>query len=1563
MTSQKSFARSTTRRHASRSISAHDLTRRFSFKPRIEHLEDRLAPAGGALTLTVNGGPGPVTVVYGTSVALAGTATGLSNPNTNNGDAIQFKDTVAGAFTPAQSTTLTVPATTSTTGSFTKSTRTIPVGSYNVIAHDNTDLTVTDSTPAISLTLTQATTQTVITASGPATFGSTITYTATVSDTSAGSTGIPTGMVTFSIDGGAGVMKPLSASGRARDVVTWGTTGAHTVDASYAGDTNFTGSTATQDMVTVGGAAGLTSVSYQSTVKTAAAASIGATSLTVFPLYGALPSGQAITFGATTVHLSAPAAMGATTISIAAAPAGIANNAVSNALPFLSQGQVYAQPGAAVTATVSAFGNSPTTGGVVFTDTLNSNVGSVTLSAAAAAHATSLSVTPLPGGLLPGAQFRFVAVVKTSAAAAAGATSLTVSPLQQGLVTGMQFGFPNNVVATLTANANPNDTTISVSALSGPIASGKTAKLTLNTVRATGDVAITTAAAAAGATSISVQALAVGFASGTRITFGTVTVTLNAAAAVGATTLSVNATSGAIGSGTTSAPANVLVTNAAAAVNTNTLTVLPAHEALAPGAKLNFGVNALQVENVVSSTSTGTGATNASVVPTTEVFHAGDQLKFGNNVVTLIAAPANPFGQAPGATYAVGSTVMFFSAPTTFGFSPGLTYAGVQPGDTTIYTSNITSAIANGANSDAANPGDTTVVVADIGGTAIQNGTNAPIDNNNNPLFSPQAKTAFSIGFVEVNGSGVAVLPLLSPSLVLPGNLTIYLANGQPANVSPLNNSISAQYFDGALGGPSDPNFSPGPASALRADIISKVTTGTGIVVTPGPTAQFGQTVTITGTVNAVNSGLPPTGTVTFFDTFTQGGITTHTTLGTVTLSPINPIAARATFTTSSLAGGNPTAQNHLLQVVYNGDNTAPFPLPTSFPFRAQWLPSQTGNLPETISADTTTGTLSASPTNNSPFGSAATFIDKLTSTNGGAVHGGNVVFKDGTTVLGTSSVNVRGQASLIVNSLTVPGNPHTITAVYGGAGNFQGSTTGAGAPLSVTSLTHTAGVATATVSSNATLASGETVIISGATPAGYDGSFTITIPAGSTTTFTFPVSNALTSPATGTISALRTNLLYTITPGASTTTITGPATASSTKAFTPTTLTQAGGIATATFPAGTTFTSNIITISGATGTVASGALNYNGIFTVTLGANSFTYAVPATTPATATGTITATEFIPTQITVGQAFNLKASVVGAPGFTPTGTVKFVAESNARDALAPSPPAFVPFTVGTATLAGGIATLAVPATGPSSIGALAVAAGNGSPADIFELEAFYSGDANYTTGHSSGVTGGGGPQAAGAGELAIKDTGITFFNFNGNASGNVVTPVAGGSGVRVRGKLRPSADLGQPSISSATGGFPGGTGHLKLFIDGKQFQTASLGNSTFAGNSTSGTFSLLKTGTAFAAGQHTIVIQYMGDGLDGFLPPGSTTIVYTETLVAGNNALTAPKGSVAFSTAPKSTSGTTTTSTSSTTGSSGGLSNHGVDSFFASSTTTNQTPRTLAGALAKVHSTDDWLGGF
>jgi hypothetical protein len=43
--------------------------------------------------------------------------------------------------------------------------------------------------------------------------------------------------------------------------------------------------------------------------------------------------------------------------------------------------------------------------------------------------------------------------------------------------------------------------------------------------------------------------------------------------------------------------------------------------------------------------------------------------------------------------------------------------------------------------------------------------------------------------------------------------------------------------------------------------------------------------------------------------------------------------------------------------------------------------------------------------------------------------------------VIGTISVDIRGKAPLITSTLLASGNPHTITAIYGGNGNFAPST------------------------------------------------------------------------------------------------------------------------------------------------------------------------------------------------------------------------------------------------------------------------------------------------------------------------------------------------------------------------------------------------------------------------------------------------------------------------------------------------------------------------------------------
>ena len=69
---------------------------------------------------------------------------------------------------------------------------------------------------------------------------------------------------------------------------------------------------------------------------------------------------------------------------------------------------------------------------------------------------------------------------------------------------------------------------------------------------------------------------------------------------------------------------------------------------------------------------------------------------------------------------------------------------------------------------------------------------------------------------------------------------------------------------------------------------------------------------------------------------------------------------------------------------------------------------------------------------------------------------------------------------------------------------------------ISVTSITQSAGTATATVSAGHQLVTGDSVYLLGADQTDYVGSFSVTVT--SSTVFTFTVSSSATSPATGTI-------------------------------------------------------------------------------------------------------------------------------------------------------------------------------------------------------------------------------------------------------------------------------------------------------------------------------------------------------------------------------------------------------------------------------------------------------------
>ncbi len=112
------------------------------------------------------------------------------------------------------------------------------------------------------------------------------------------------------------------------------------------------------------------------------------------------------------------------------------------------------------------------------------------------------------------------------------------------------------------------------------------------------------------------------------------------------------------------------------------------------------------------------------------------------------------------------------------------------------------------------------------------------------------------------------------------------------------------------------------------------------------------------------------------------------------------------------------------------------------------------------------------------------TFTSIVSGVTGASAPTGTVTFKDGATVLGTSTINSLGHASFSTSALTI--GAHTITAEYNGNANYLAAT------ASALSLSVSKGLTTTTLVSSANPSSiGQpvtltaTVIGAGGTPTG----------------------------------------------------------------------------------------------------------------------------------------------------------------------------------------------------------------------------------------------------------------------------------------------------------------------------------------------------------------------------------------------------------------------------------------------------------------------------------------------
>lgn len=212
-----------------------------------------------------------------------------------------------------------------------------------------------------------------------------------------------------------------------------------------------------------------------------------------------------------------------------------------------------------------------------------------------------------------------------------------------------------------------------------------------------------------------------------------------------------------------------------------------------------------------------------------------------------------------------------------------------------------------------------------------------------------------------------------------------------------------------------DASFAGSTSLAISETVGSAKTIAT--LTTSKDPFTFGQSVTFSATVVAAPPGSgAPTGTVTF-----QDGATT---LGTGTLDA----GGTATFTTATLAPGN-----HTVFAVYGGD--------------ANFAGSFSGALTE-IGVRAGSAVVIVSAKGAVVRGEPVVLTATVTGVASAALPTGTVTFLDGTTALGTATLDAAGIATLSVTMLSV--GAHSLDAAYGGDVNYAPSTGGASAAVAL---------------------------------------------------------------------------------------------------------------------------------------------------------------------------------------------------------------------------------------------------------------------------------------------------------------------------------------------------------------------------------------------------------------------------------------------------------------------------------------------------------------------------------
>lgn len=202
---------------------------------------------------------------------------------------------------------------------------------------------------------------------------------------------------------------------------------------------------------------------------------------------------------------------------------------------------------------------------------------------------------------------------------------------------------------------------------------------------------------------------------------------------------------------------------------------------------------------------------------------------------------------------------------------------------------------------------------------------------------------------------------------------------------------------------PGDFNFASSTSNPVTEVITGKPTTTTLNTVTPNP-AQALKAITMAATVSSATT--TPTGTVSFM-------------ADTAVLATV-PVGRNgsAQATTSTLHAGT-----YSITAVYGGDT--------------QFASSGSNAISETVLGFSTVTSLSAS-TSTAALGQTITLTAQVSGTQSGDALTGTVLFKDGTTTIGTANISASGTGSLSISSLST--GTHMLTATYEGSSDYNPS-------------------------------------------------------------------------------------------------------------------------------------------------------------------------------------------------------------------------------------------------------------------------------------------------------------------------------------------------------------------------------------------------------------------------------------------------------------------------------------------------------------------------------------------